>query len=73
MKITEHCTSIDRPFAELEVGDVFRDQDGNIMMKISPATYGDTTNCVNLKSGEGCPFCGWICVALITDVELIIR
>ena len=72
MKITDNCTNIEKTFEELQVGNVFRDEDGEIMMKIDP--YGnDKTNCVSLESGEGFKYYGDEKVTFITDVELIIR
>ena len=72
MKITDRCLKANKIFEELETGDVFRDEDGDIMMKINPC-YGEDTNCINLKSGEGYSYKGDYDVILITKAELIIE
>lgn len=72
MKITDHSLNTKKTFGELETGDVFRDEDGDILMKINPC-YGEDTNCINLKSGEGYSYREEYDVIPFTDVELIIK
>ncbi len=72
MKITNLRANIEKTFGELEVGDVFCDKDGEIMIKIDP--YGnEVTNCVSLESGEGYRYYDDEKVVFIYDVELIIK
>jgi hypothetical protein len=72
MKITDRRTNAVKTFGKLEIGDVFRDDDGDIMMKIKPYG-GEETNCVSLKDGEGYVFNENHEIILITSAELIIR
>jgi hypothetical protein len=71
MKITDRHLNIDKLFGELKTGDIFRDFDGDIMMKINP--YPDEkTNCINLEDGEGYVYCDDEKITLITNIELIV-
>lgn len=72
MKITDYCPNTGKTFGELEIGNVFRDADGDILMKINPF-HDEETNCVNLKDGEGYSYEEYDPVTLIANVELIIR
>ena len=72
MKITDRRPDTQKIFGELEIGDIFRDDDGDIMMKISPANC-EETNCISLKDGEGYIYYENHDVTLIPDAELIIR
>lgn len=72
MKITDRCPNASKTFGELKIGDVFRDADGDILMKINPF-HDEVTNCVDFKDGEGYSYEEYDLVTPITDVELIIR
>lgn len=72
MKITDRCSTISITFGELEVGTVFRDSEGDIMMKINPTTYSDATNCVRLSDGEGFNLIDDSTVNPILEIELVI-
>ena len=71
MKITDRYLNAGKLFGELKTGDIFRDSDGDIMMKIKP--YPDEkTNCIDLKDGEGYVYDYDEEVTLITNAELIV-
>lgn len=72
MKITDHSPNAKKTFEDLETGDVFRDEDGDILMKINPFP-DEQTNCISLKDGEGYIYNLYDSITLIPDVELIIR
>lgn len=72
MKITDRCPNTPKIFGDLKPGDVFRDEDGDIMMKINPY-HDEVTNCISLKNGEGYIFANCYEIIPITDVELIIN
>lgn len=71
MKITDRYLDANKLFGELKTGDIFRDHDGDIMMKIKPYPNG-ITNCIDLKDGEGYVYDDDEEVILITNVELIV-
>ena len=72
MKITDRSPNAGKLLEELKIGDVFRDEDGDILMKINPYCLSESTNCVNLKNGEGYSYPNDEKVIPIADVELII-
>jgi hypothetical protein len=72
MKITDRCPNTVKTFGKLETGDVFRDDDDDIMMKIKPYP-GEETNCISLKDGEGYIYDENREIIPIADVELIIK
>ncbi|MBQ1581763.1 MAG: hypothetical protein II449_04615 [Prevotella sp.] len=73
MKITDNRLYTVKPFGELKIGDIFREQDGDILMKINSYSGDDRTNCVSLRDGEGYWYDINDKVVPIIDVELIIR
>lgn len=72
MKITDRRPGTQKIFGELEIGDIFHDEDGDIMMKINPAN-NEETNCISLKNGEGYIYYNDHDVTLIINAELVIR
>ena len=73
MKITDNCPYTVKTFGELKISDLFREQDGDILMKMNSFSGDDRTNCVSLRDGEGYWYNINDKVIPITDVELIIR
>lgn len=73
MKITDNCPYTVKPFGELKIGDLFREQDGDILMKINSFSGDDRTNCVSLRDGEGYWYDINDKIIPVVDVELIIK